>query len=71
MAACGLVLIPLIWFYTALTGWPASAIRANVMLTIIIFGWLLKRPSDLHNSLFAAALIILLWRRAMLSRCTV
>ncbi len=60
-AACGLVLLPLIWFYTALTGWPASAIRANVMLTIIIFGWLLKRPSDLMNSLFAAALIILLW----------
>ena len=60
-AVCGLVLVPLIWFYTALTGWPASAIRATVMLTIIIVGWALKRPSDLINSLFAAALIILLW----------
>jgi competence protein ComEC len=60
-ASCGLVLIPLIWFYTALTGWPASAIRANVMLTIVIGGWILKRPSDLLNSLFAAAIIILLW----------
>ena len=28
-AACGLVLIPVIWFYVALTGWPASAIRAS------------------------------------------
>jgi competence protein ComEC len=56
---CGLILIPLIWFYVALTGWPASAIRATVMLTIIIIGWILKRPSDLINSLFAAALIIL------------
>jgi competence protein ComEC len=60
-AACGLLLIPVIWFYTALTGWPASAIRATVMLTIIIAGWALKRPSDLINSLFAAALIILVW----------
>jgi ComEC/Rec2-related protein len=59
---CGLVLLPLIWFYTALTGWPASAIRATVMLSVIIVGWALKRPSDLLNSLFAAALIILVWQ---------
>jgi competence protein ComEC len=56
----GLILIPLIWFYVALTGWPASAIRATVMLTIVIIGWVLKRPSNLINSLFAAALIILI-----------
>ena len=60
-AACGLLLLPVIWFYTALTGWPASAIRATVMLTVIIIGWVLRRPSDLLNSLFAAALIILTW----------
>ncbi len=60
-AVSGLVLIPLIWFYVALTGWPASAIRATVMLTVVIIGWVLKRPSELINSLFAAALIILLW----------
>jgi competence protein ComEC len=57
----GLILIPLIWFYVALTGWPASAIRATVMLTIVIIGWVLKRPGDVINSLFAAALIILAW----------
>jgi len=60
-AVCGLVLLPLIWFYTGLTGWPASAIRASVMLSVVIIGWVLRRPSDLINSLFAAALIILLW----------
>jgi len=60
-AVSGLVLIPLIWFYVALTGWPASAIRATVMLTVVIIGWALRRPSDLINSLFAAALIILVW----------
>src|SRR5258705_7939316 len=41
----GLTSIPLLWFYVALTGWPASAIRAAVMLTIIVVGWALKRPS--------------------------
>jgi competence protein ComEC len=60
--ACALILIPLIWFYVALTGWPASAIRASVMLTIVIVGWILERPIDVLNSLFAAALIILLWQ---------
>jgi competence protein ComEC len=60
-AVIGLALLPVLWFYVALTGWPASAIRATVMLTIIILGWALKRPSDLINSLFAAALIILVW----------
>ena len=60
-AVCGLILVPLIWFYVALTGWPASAIRATVMLTVVIGGWALNRPSDLLNSLFAAALLILLW----------
>jgi competence protein ComEC len=59
---CGAILLPLIWFYVALTNWPASAIRATVMLTVIIVGWVLNRPSDLLNSLFAAALIILVWQ---------
>ena len=59
-AWCGAVAIPAIWFYTAATGWEASAIRASVMMTIVLGGWALKRPGDLLNSLAAAALIILL-----------
>ena len=58
---CGVLVIPFIWFYTGVTGWQASAIRSTVMMTIIILGWSLRRPSDLINSLAAAALIILLW----------
>lgn len=50
-----------IWFYVVVTGFPASAIRASIMATVVIGGWIFKRPSDLMNSLFAAALIILLW----------
>jgi competence protein ComEC len=58
----GFILIPLLWAYVELTGWPASAIRAAVMLTIVIGGWMLQRPVDVLNSLFAAALIILVWQ---------
>ena len=58
---CGVVIIPLIWFYTAATGWQPSAIRSTIMMTIIIGGWMLKRPGNLLNSLAAAAFIILLY----------
>ncbi|MCI0539196.1 MAG: ComEC/Rec2 family competence protein [Verrucomicrobiales bacterium] len=64
--ACGLVVIPLIWFYTAATGWQASAVRSTVMMTIIIGGWALKRPSHLLNSLAGAGLIILVWEPTQL-----
>ena len=60
-AWCGIVAIPAIWFYSAATGWESSAIRASVMMTIVLGGWALKRPGDLLNSLAAAAFIILLW----------
>ena len=59
-AWCGCAAIPLLWFYTTATGWQPSAVRATLMASIIIFGWALKRPSDLVNSLAAAAFIILL-----------
>jgi ComEC/Rec2-related protein len=59
--ACGWVVIPLIWFYTAATGWQSSAIRSTLMMSIIIAGWALRRPGDLLNSLAAAGLLLLLW----------
>jgi ComEC/Rec2-related protein len=58
--ACGLIAIPFIWTHTGFTGWQASAIRSTIMMTVIIAGWSLRRPSDLLNSLAAAAFIILL-----------
>jgi competence protein ComEC len=59
--ASGLLVIPLIWLYTGATGWQASAIRSTIMMSVIIAGWALERPSDLLNSLAAAGLIILIW----------
>lgn len=58
---CGLIAVPALWFYTAATGWQASAVRSTVMMSVIIGGWMLKRPSDLLNSLAVAGLGILLW----------
>lgn len=58
---CGVVILPLIWFYTGATGWQPSAVRSTIMMTIIIGGWALRRPGNLLNSLAAAALVILVW----------
>lgn len=60
--ACGAVAIPLIWFYTAATGWQPSAIRSTIMSSVIIFGWAIHRPSHLLSSVAASGLIILLWQ---------
>ncbi|HEY5043634.1 MAG TPA: ComEC/Rec2 family competence protein [Verrucomicrobiae bacterium] len=60
-AWCGAIAVPTIWFYTAATGWEPSAIRASVMMTVVLGGWALKRPGDLLNSLAAAAFVILVW----------
>jgi competence protein ComEC len=58
---CGFIVIPLLWFYTAAIGWQASAVRASIMMSIIVWGWALERPAHLLNSLAAAALLILVW----------
>jgi ComEC/Rec2-related protein len=58
---CGILVIPTLWFYTLATGWQPSAIRSTIMMTVVIAGWGLARPSDLLNSLAGAALIILVW----------
>ncbi len=56
---CVWVVIPVVWFYVAATGWQASAVRSAVMSTVVVAGWALRRPSDLLNSLAASAWVIL------------
>jgi competence protein ComEC len=58
----GLLVIPLLWFYAATTGWAASAIRAALMMSVILAGWSARRPGDLLNSMCAAAFLILAWQ---------
>lgn len=60
-SVCGVIIIPTIWFYTAATGWQASAIRSSIMMTVVVVGWALRRPGDLLNSLAASAFLILVW----------
>lgn len=60
-SGCGPIAIPLLWFFCAVTGFQSSAIRATIMMSIVIAGWSLKRPVDLLNSLAGAAFIILVW----------
>lgn len=60
-SGCVWVVIPALWFYVAATGWQASALRSTIMMCIILAGWSIRRPSDLINSLSAAALILLTW----------
>lgn len=57
----GLITLPFLICYAALTGWPASAIRAIVMISVIFSSWWLLRPTDFLNSLLTAALIILVY----------
>jgi competence protein ComEC len=60
-AACGLLVVPALWFYCAATGWQPSATRATLMMSIVVGGWALNRPVDLLNSVCTAAFVILLW----------
>lgn len=64
--ACGAIIVPVIWFYTAATGWQSSAIRSTIMMTVIIVGWSVRRPSNLLNSLAASGFIILIWEPSQL-----
>lgn len=59
-AVTGLGVVPLLWFYTAATGWQPSAVRATLMMTLVVGGWALQRPGNLLNSLAGSALLILL-----------
>lgn len=54
-----IVVIPLLWFYVAATGWQPSAERSALMMSVVAGTWVLKRPGDLLNSLGLAALVLL------------
>ena len=58
---CAVLVIPLIWFYTAATGWQPSAIRSTLMASIWLLSWALKRPGHLLNTLAGSGIILLLW----------
>ncbi len=65
-AVCGWLIVPLLWLYTAATGWQSSAIRSTVMMSVVIGSWSFHRPSDVLNSLAASAFLILAWQPGQL-----
>lgn len=56
-----LVIVPMMFFYSLVTGASAPSIRAAAMISIASGGLLLDRPGAPANSLAAAALLLLGW----------
>ncbi len=57
----GLLAIPLLVLYVFATGSRPGAMRTLVMAGVVLVGWAVVRPSDILNSLAAAALVILVY----------
>ncbi|HEU0209346.1 MAG TPA: ComEC/Rec2 family competence protein [Candidatus Udaeobacter sp.] len=55
------IIIPLLFFYAAVTGLHVSSIRAATMASILVGGIFFERKVFLANSLAAAAFFILCW----------
>ena len=56
-----LILITVLIFYAALTGFSNSVIRATIMFSFISIGKVLNRQSNIYNSLSAAAFCMLIY----------
>lgn len=54
LSACGAA-----WLFVALTGFGLPAVRAGIMMTVMLAGTAFRRPPDSLNSLFLAAVLIL------------
>jgi competence protein ComEC len=55
------IIIPLLFFYAAVTGLHVSSLRAATMASILVGGMFFERKVSLANSLAAAAFFILCW----------
>jgi competence protein ComEC len=55
------IIIPLLFFYAAVTGLHVSSVRAAVMTSILFGGFFFERKVFVANSLAAAAFFLLCW----------
>ena len=55
-----LVVVLLLWYYTYITGFSSSIIRATIMFSIIVIGHGMRREVNIFNSLAIAALVLLI-----------
>jgi len=54
--------VSILWIYALAVGGGSPVVRATIMFTIFLFGYLLYRTSSLTNSLGACGLLLLVWR---------
>jgi len=62
----GLLVLVALWGYAGLTGACPSVLRATIMFSLFTLAGMADRHADALNSLFAAALVLLLWDPHML-----
>lgn len=53
--------IVLLWIFVAVTGFAVSAVRAGLMLTLFLSGFVLERQVERYNILAASAFVILVY----------
>ncbi len=54
------LIIIMIWFYAALTGLEPSVLRASTMVSFVVIGKTIRRPTSVYNSLAASAFVLLI-----------
>lgn len=55
-----IVIIILIWFYAAITGFSPSVMRASTMFSFVALGQTFSRSTNIYNTLAASALVLLI-----------
>jgi len=54
-----LLIVSLLWFYAALTGWSSSVCRSVTMFTLVSLAGLFSRNSSILNTMLLSALLLL------------
>lgn len=66
----GLLVLLCLWFYAGLTGAAPSVMRATAMFSLFTLAGIAQARTDSLNSLFAAALVLLLWDPGMITQAS-
>ncbi|TVQ10757.1 MAG: ComEC family competence protein [Bacteroidetes bacterium] len=62
------VIIALIWFYAAITGFAPSVMRASTMFSFVAVGQTFRRSTNIYNTLAASALMLVMINPFIVSR---
>lgn len=55
-----LITLSFIWIYAFLVGFPPSILRANIMLSVLLYSQIFHEPYDILNTIFFAMAILLI-----------